>query len=143
MLDAFKIADTSALAVRGVTDLIPVPGLIKRTCHVTASCETPAPHHGCGHLDGREGRNARARITSPARGSIDGAEHLDDIVRCTDFTLSKDPGPESFHSVAHEPTSSSVVSSTIRSGTVRVTSSRGFHHNARPRSRRHRRPSRR
>jgi len=45
MLDAFKIADDVLLsAVRGVTDLITVPGLINTDFATsTPSCETPAP----------------------------------------------------------------------------------------------------
>jgi cell division protein FtsZ len=82
MLDAFKIADDVLLsAVRGVTDLITVPGLINTDFAdvntVMRNAGTAIMGVGSSTGEGRAVNAARAAITSPLlEASIDGARGI-------------------------------------------------------------------
>ncbi len=109
MLDAFKIADDVLLsAVRGVTDLITVPGLINTDFAdvntVMRNAGTAIMGVGSSTGEGRAVNAARAAITSPLlEASIDGARGiLMNIVGGPDVTLSEvTQAAEIIHSVAH------------------------------------------
>ena len=100
MLDAFKIADDVLLsAVRGVTDLITVPGLINTDFAdvntVMRNAGTAIMGVGSSTGEGRAVNAARAAITSPLlEASIDGARGiLMNIVGGPNVTLERgDPG---------------------------------------------------
>ena len=109
MLDAFKIADDVLLsAVRGVTDLITVPGLINTDFAdvntVMRNAGTAIMGVGSSTGEGRAVNAARAAITSPLlEASIDGARGiLMNIVGGPNVTLSEvTQAAEIIHSVAH------------------------------------------
>ena len=109
MLEAFKIADDVLLsAVRGVTDLITVPGLINTDfADVNAIMRNAGSAiMGVGQStgEGRAVNAARAAITSPLlEASIDGARGiLMNIVGGSDVTLSEvTDAANIIHSVAH------------------------------------------
>ena len=109
MLDAFKIADDVLLsAVRGVTDLITVPGLINTDFAdvnaIMRNAGTAIMGVGSSTGEGRAVNAARAAITSPLlEASIDGARGiLMNIVGGPDVTLSEvTEAAEIIHSVAH------------------------------------------
>jgi len=109
MLDAFKIADDVLLsAVRGVTDLITVPGLINTDFAdvntVMRNAGTAIMGVGSSTGEGRAVNAARAAITSPLlEASIDGARGiLMNIVGGSGVTLSEvTQAAEIIHSVAH------------------------------------------
>jgi cell division protein FtsZ len=109
MLDAFKIADDVLLsAVRGVTDLITVPGLINTDFAdvntVMRNAGTAIMGVGSSTGEGRAVNAARAAITSPLlEASIDGARGiLMNIVGGTGVTLNEvTQAAEIIHSVAH------------------------------------------
>ncbi len=109
MLDAFKIADDVLLsAVRGVTDLITVPGLINTDFAdvntVMRNAGTAIMGVGSSTGEGRAVNAARAAITSPLlEASIDGARGiLMNIVGGPDITLNEvTQAAEIVHSVAH------------------------------------------
>jgi cell division protein FtsZ len=141
MLDAFKIADDVLLsAVRGVTDLITVPGLINTDFAdvnaIMRNAGTAIMGVGSSTGEGRAVNAARAAITSPLlEASIDGARGiLMNIVGGPDVTLSEvTQAAEIIHSVAHPDANiifGSVIDDTI-GDTVRVTViAAGFDHNA-------------
>ncbi len=140
MLDAFKIADDVLLsAVRGVTDLITVPGLINTDFAdvnaIMRNAGTAIMGVGSSTGEGRAVNAARAAITSPLlEASIDGARGiLMNIVGGPDVTLSEvTQAAEIIHSVAHADANiifGSVIDDTI-GDTVRVTViAAGFDHN--------------
>lgn len=109
MLDAFKIADDVLLsAVRGVTDLITVPGLINTDfADVNAIMRNAGSAiMGVGQStgEGRAVNAARAAITSPLlEASIDGARGiLMNIVGGSNVTLTEvTDAANIIHSVAH------------------------------------------
>jgi cell division protein FtsZ len=109
MLDAFKIADDVLLsAVRGVTDLITVPGLINTDFAdvntVMRNAGTAIMGVGSSTGEGRAVNAARAAITSPLlEASIDGARGiLMNIVGGPNVTLNEvTQAAEIIHSVAH------------------------------------------
>jgi cell division protein FtsZ len=141
MLDAFKIADDVLLsAVRGVTDLITVPGLINTDFAdvnaIMRNAGTAIMGVGSSTGEGRAVNAARAAITSPLlEASIDGARGiLMNIVGGPDVTLSEvTQAAEIIHSVAHPDANiifGSVIDDTI-GDMVRVTViAAGFDHNA-------------
>jgi cell division protein FtsZ len=131
MLDAFKIADDVLLsAVRGVTDLITVPGLINTDFAdvnaIMRNAGTAIMGVGSSTGEGRAVNAARAAITSPLlEASIDGARGiLMNIVGGPDVTLSEvTEAAEIIHSVAH-PDANIIFGSVIDEGMgeeVRVT----------------------
>ena len=109
MLDAFKIADDVLLsAVRGVTDLITVPGLINTDFAdvntIMRNAGTAIMGVGTSTGEGRAVNAARAAITSPLlEASIDGARGiLMNIVGGPNVTLSEvTDAANIIHSVAH------------------------------------------
>jgi cell division protein FtsZ len=109
MLDAFKIADDVLLsAVRGVTDLITVPGLINTDFAdvntILRNAGTAIMGVGTSTGEGRAVNAARAAITSPLlEASIDGARGiLMNIVGGPGVTLSEiTDAANIIHSVAH------------------------------------------
>ena len=109
MLDAFKIADDVLLsAVRGVTDLITVPGLINTDFAdvntIMRNAGTAIMGVGTSTGEGRAVNAARAAITSPLlEASIDGARGiLMNIVGGPGVTLSEiTQAAKIIHSVAH------------------------------------------
>ena len=141
MLDAFKIADDVLLsAVRGVTDLITVPGLINTDFAdvnaIMRNAGTAIMGVGSSTGEGRAVNAARAAITSPLlEASIDGARGiLMNIVGGPDVTLSEvTEAAEIIHSVAHPDANiifGSVIDDSIGDA-VRVTViAAGFDHNA-------------
>ncbi|HVB18861.1 MAG TPA: cell division protein FtsZ [Acidimicrobiales bacterium] len=143
MLDAFKIADDVLLsAVRGVTDLITVPGLINTDFAdvntVMRNAGTAIMGVGTSTGEGRAVNAARAAITSPLlEASIDGARGiLMNIVGGPNVTLSEvTQAAEIIHSVAHADANiifGSVIDETIGDA-VRVTViAAGFEQNAKP-----------
>ena len=143
MLDAFRIADDVLLsAVRGVTDLITVPGLINTDFAdvntVMRNAGTAIMGVGTSTGEGRAVNAARAAITSPLlEASIDGARGiLMNIVGGSDVTLSEvTDAANIIHSVAH-PAANIIFGSVIDDSigdAVRVTViAAGFDHNATP-----------
>ena len=141
MLDAFKIADDVLLsAVRGVTDLITVPGLINTDFAdvnaIMRNAGTAIMGVGTSTGEGRAVNAARAAITSPLlEASIDGARGiLMNIVGGPDVTLNEvTQAAEIIHSVAH-PDANIIFGSVIDESigdSVRVTViAAGFDHNA-------------
>jgi cell division protein FtsZ len=141
MLDAFKIADDVLLsAVRGVTDLITVPGLINTDFAdvnaIMRNAGTAIMGVGTSTGEGRAVNAARAAITSPLlEASIDGARGiLMNIVGGPNVTLSEvTQAAEIIHSVAH-PDANIIFGSVIDESVgdaVRVTViAAGFDHNA-------------
>src|ERR1700692_1248662 len=141
MLDAFRIADDVLLsAVRGVTDLITVPGLINTDFAdvnaIMRNAGTAIMGVGSSTGEGRAVNAARAAITSPLlEASIDGARGiLMNIVGGPDVTLSEvTEAAEIIHSVAHPDANiifGSVIDDSIGDA-VRVTViAAGFDHNA-------------
>jgi cell division protein FtsZ len=109
MLDAFKIADDVLLsAVRGVTDLITVPGLINTDFAdvntILRNAGTAIMGVGTSTGEGQAVNAARAAITSPLlEASIDGARGiLMNIVGGPGVTLSEiTDAANIIHSVAH------------------------------------------
>jgi cell division protein FtsZ len=109
MLDAFKIADDVLLsAVRGVTDLITVPGLINTDFAdvntILRNAGTAIMGVGTSTGEGRAVNAARAAIMSPLlEASIDGARGiLMNIVGGPGVTLSEiTDAANIIHSVAH------------------------------------------
>jgi cell division protein FtsZ len=109
MLEAFKIADDVLLsAVRGVTDLITVPGLINTDFAdvntIMRNAGTAIMGVGQSTGEGRAVNAARAAITSPLlETSIDGARGiLMNIVGSAGITLTEVTDAASIiHSVAH------------------------------------------
>jgi len=121
MVNAFKIADEVLLqGVRGITDLITVPGLINTDFAdvkmVMTNAGTAIMGIGSATGEGRAVNAARAAITSPLlEASIEGARGiLLNIAGGTDLGLFEvNEAAEIIHSVAHPtPTSSSGRSST-------------------------------
>jgi cell division protein FtsZ len=141
MLDAFKIADDVLLsAVRGVTDLITVPGLINTdfadVSTVMRNAGTAIMGVGTSTGEGRAVNAARAAITSPLlEASIDGARGiLINIVGSSKMTMSEvTDASEIVHSIAHPDANiifGSVIDDTIGDA-VRVTViAAGFDHSA-------------
>ncbi len=141
MLDAFKIADDVLLsAVRGVTDLITVPGLINTDfADVNAIMRNAGSAiMGVGQStgEGRAVNAARAAITSPLlEASIDGARGiLMNIVGGSGVTLTEvTDAANIIHSVAHPDANiifGSVIDDSIGDA-VRVTViAAGFDHQA-------------
>jgi cell division protein FtsZ len=141
MLDAFKIADDVLLsAVRGVTDLITVPGLINTDFAdvnaIMRNAGTAIMGVGTSTGEGRAVNAARAAITSPLlEASIDGARGiLMNIVGGPNVTLSEvTQAAEIIHSVAH-PDANIIFGSVIDESVgdaVRVTViAAGFDHNS-------------
>ncbi len=141
MLDAFKIADDVLLsAVRGVTDLITVPGLINTDfADVNAIMRNAGSAiMGVGQStgEGRAVNAARAAITSPLlEASIDGARGiLMNIVGGSNMTLTEvTDAANIIHSVAHPDANiifGSVIDDSIGEA-VRVTViAAGFDHSA-------------
>ena len=141
MLDAFKIADDVLLsAVRGVTDLITVPGLINTDFAdvnaIMRNAGTAIMGVGTSTGEGRAVNAARAAIMSPLlEASIDGARGiLMNIVGGPNVTLSEvTQAAEIIHSVAHPDANiifGSVIDESIGEA-VRVTViAAGFDHNA-------------
>ncbi|MGC8510145.1 MAG: cell division protein FtsZ [Acidimicrobiales bacterium] len=141
MLDAFKIADDVLLsAVRGVTDLITVPGLINTDfADVNAIMRNAGSAiMGVGQStgEGRAVNAARAAITSPLlEASIDGARGiLMNIVGGSTVTLAEvTDAANIIHSVAHPDANiifGSVIDDSIGDA-VRVTViAAGFDHHA-------------
>jgi cell division protein FtsZ len=139
MLDAFKIADDVLLsAVRGVTDLITVPGLINTdfadVSTVMRNAGTAIMGVGTSTGEGRAVNAARAAITSPLlEASIDGARGiLINIVGSSKMTMSEvTDASEIVHSIAHPDANiifGSVIDDTIGDA-VRVTViAAGFDH---------------
>src|ERR1700691_3599673 len=144
MIDAFKIADDVLLsAVRGVTDLITVPGLINTDFAdvntVMRNAGTAIMGVGSSTGEGRAVNAARAAITSPLlEASIDGARGiLMNIVGGSDVTLSEvTQAAEIIPSVAHAAANiifGTVIDDSIGDA-VRVTViAAGSDHNARAR----------
>ena len=143
MLDAFKVADDVLLsAVRGVTDLITVPGLINTDfADVNAIMRNAGSAiMGVGQStgEGRAVNAARAAITSPLlEASIDGARGiLMNIVGGSNVTLTEvTDAANIIHSVAHPDANiifGSVIDDSIGDA-VRVTViAAGFDHVATP-----------
>ena len=141
MLEAFKIADDVLLsAVRGVTDLITVPGLINTDFAdvnaVMRNAGTAIMGVGTSTGEGRAVNAARAAIMSPLlEASIDGARGiLMNIVGGPGVTLAEvTDAAEIIHSVAHPDANiifGSVIDESIGEA-VRVTViAAGFDHNA-------------
>jgi cell division protein FtsZ len=139
MLDAFKIADDVLLsAVRGVTDLITVPGLINTDFAdvntILRNAGTAIMGVGTSTGEGRAVNAARAAITSPLlEASIDGARGiLMNIVGGPGVTLSEiTDAANIIHSVAHPDANiifGSVIDQSIGEA-VRVTViAAGFEH---------------
>jgi cell division protein FtsZ len=138
-LDAFKIADDVLLsAVRGVTDLITVPGLINTDFAdvntILRNAGTAIMGVGTSTGEGRAVNAARAAITSPLlEASIDGARGiLMNIVGGPGVTLSEiTDAANIIHSVAHPDANiifGSVIDQSIGEA-VRVTViAAGFEH---------------
>jgi cell division protein FtsZ len=109
MVDAFRVADDVLLsAVRGVTDLITVPGLINTDFAdvntVLRGAGTAIMGVGTSTGEGRSVNAARAAITSPLlEASIDGARGiLINIVGSSNITLAEVTDAANIvHSVAH------------------------------------------
>jgi cell division protein FtsZ len=109
MLDAFKMADEVLLqGVRGITDLITVPGLINTDFAdvkmIMSNAGTAIMGVGQSTGEGRAVNAARAAITSPLlEASIEGARGiLMNIVGGPDLTLFEvNEAAEIVHSVAH------------------------------------------
>ncbi len=145
MLDAFKIADDVLLsAVRGVTDLITVPGLINTDfADVNAIMRNAGSAiMGVGQStgEGRAVNAARAAITSPLlEASIDGARGiLMNIVGGANMTLTEvTDAANIIHSVAHPDANiifGSVIDDSIGEA-VRVTViAAGFEHTTHPKA---------
>ncbi len=145
MLDAFKIADDVLLsAVRGVTDLITVPGLINTDfADVNAIMRNAGSAiMGVGQStgEGRAVNAARAAITSPLlEASIDGARGiLMNIVGGSNMTLTEvTDAANIIHSVAHPDANiifGSVIDDSIGEA-VRVTViAAGFEHTTHPKA---------
>ena len=147
MLEAFKIADDVLLsAVRGVTDLITVPGLINTDFAdvnaIMRNAGSAIMGGGQSTGEGRAVNAARAAITSPLlEASIDGARGiLMNIVGGSDVTLTEvTDAANIIHSVAHPDANiifGSVIDDSIGDA-VRVTViAAGFdpHPNPRPTS---------
>ncbi|MFZ1063725.1 MAG: cell division protein FtsZ [Acidimicrobiales bacterium] len=141
MLDAFKIADDVLLsAVRGVTDLITVPGLINTDFAdvntILRNAGTAIMGVGTSTGEGRAVNAARAAITSPLlEASIDGARGiLMNIVGGPGVTLSEiTDAANIIHSVAHPDANiifGSVIDQSIGEA-VRVTViAAGFEHSS-------------
>jgi cell division protein FtsZ len=141
MLDAFKIADDVLLsAVRGVTDLITVPGLINTdfadVSTVMRNAGTAIMGVGTSTGEGRAVNAARAAITSPLlEASIDGARGiLINIVGSSKMTMSEvTDASEIVHSIAH-PDANIIFGSVIDDAigdAIRVTViAAGFDHSA-------------
>jgi cell division protein FtsZ len=139
MLDAFKIADDVLLsAVRGVTDLITVPGLINTDFAdvnaIMRNAGTAIMGVGISTGEGRAINAARAAITSPLlEASIEGARGiLMNIVGGPTVTLSEVTDAASIiHDVAHQDANiifGSVIDESIGDA-VRVTViAAGFDH---------------
>jgi len=131
MLDAFKIADDVLLsAVRGVTDLITVPGLINTdfadVTTVMRNAGTAIMGVGTSTGEGRAVNAARAAITSPLLEAS--------IVGNSKMTMSEvTDASEIVHSIAHPDANiifGSVIDDTIGDA-VRVTViAAGFDHSA-------------
>jgi cell division protein FtsZ len=108
-IDAFKVADQVLLsAVRGVTDLITIPGLINTDFAdvntVMRNAGTAIMGVGTSTGEGRAVNAARAAITSPLlEASIDGARGiLINIVGSSNITLAEvTEAANIVHSVAH------------------------------------------
>jgi cell division protein FtsZ len=109
MVNAFKMADEVLLqGVRGITDLITVPGLINTDFAdvkmIMSNAGTAIMGIGSASGDGRAVNAARAAITSPLlEASIEGARGiLLNIVGGTDLGLFEvNEAAEIIHSVAH------------------------------------------
>jgi len=109
MVNAFKMADEVLLAgVRGITDLITVPGLINTDFAdvkmIMSNAGTAIMGIGSASGDGRAVTAARAAITSPLlEASIEGARGiLLNIVGGNDLGLFEvNEAAEIIHSVAH------------------------------------------
>ena len=139
MLDAFKIADDVLLsAVRGVTDLITVPGLINTDFAdvnaIMRNAGTAIMGVGMSTGEGRAINAARAAITSPLlEASIEGARGiLMNIVGGPSVTLNEVTDAASIiHDVAHQDANiifGSVIDESIGDA-VRVTViAAGFDH---------------
>jgi cell division protein FtsZ len=139
MLEAFKIADDVLLsAVRGVTDLITVPGLINTDFAdvnaIMRNAGTAIMGVGMSTGEGRAINAARAAITSPLlEASIEGARGiLMNIVGGPNVTLSEVTDAASIiHDVAHQDANiifGSVIDESIGEA-VRVTViAAGFDH---------------
>ena len=153
MLDAFKIADDVLLsAVRGVTDLITVPGLINTDFAdvnaIMRNAGTAIMGVGQSTGEGRAVNAARAAITSPLlEASIDGARGiLMNIVGGPEVTLSEvTEAAEIIHSVAHPDANiifGSVIDDSHRRRGARDGHRRGLRPQRTSQGRRHsRRPS--
>jgi len=141
MVDAFRIADDVLLsAVRGVTDLITIPGLINTDFAdvqmVMRNAGTAIMGVGTSTGEGRAVNAARAAITSPLlEASINGARGiLMNIVGSSTVTLQEvTDAAEIIHSVAHPDANiifGSVIDDSIGDA-VRVTViAAGFDHAA-------------
>ena len=141
MLEAFKIADDVVLsAVRGVTDLITVPGLINTDFAdvnaIMRNAGSAIMGVGSSTGEGRAVNAARAAITSPLlEASIDGARGiLMNIVGGSSVTLTEvTDAANIIHSVAHPDANiifGSVIDDSIGDA-VRVTViAAGFDHHA-------------
>jgi len=144
MVDAFKIADDVLLsAVRGVTDLITVPGLINTDFAdvntIMRNAGTAIMGVGMSTGEGRAVNAARAAITSPLlEASIEGARGiLINIVGAQGITLSEITDAANIvHDVAHPDANiifGSVIDESIGDA-VRVTViAAGFDHVQAPR----------
>jgi cell division protein FtsZ len=145
MLEAFKIADDVLLsAVRGVTDLITVPGLINTDFAdvntIMRNAGTAIMGVGQSTGEGRAVNAARAAITSPLlEASIDGARGiLMNIVGGSGVTLTEvTDAANIIHSVAHPDANiifGSVIDDSIGEA-VRVTViAAGFSSDPRPKT---------
>ena len=145
MLEAFKIADDVLLsAVRGVTDLITVPGLINTDFAdvntIMRNAGTAIMGVGQSTGEGRAVNAARAAITSPLlEASIDGARGiLMNIVGGSGVTLTEvTDAANIIHSVAHPDANiifGSVIDDSIGDA-VRVTViAAGFSSDPRPKN---------
>lgn len=145
MLEAFKIADDVLLsAVRGVTDLITVPGLINTDFAdvntIMRNAGTAIMGVGQSTGEGRAVNAARAAITSPLlEASIDGARGiLMNIVGGSGVTLTEvTDAANIIHSVAHPDANiifGSVIDDSIGEA-VRVTViAAGFSSDPRPKN---------
>jgi len=123
MLDAFKIADDVLLsAVRGVTDLITVPGLINTDFAdvntILRNAGTAIMGVGTSTGEGRAVNAARAAITSPLlEASIDGARGiLMNIVGGPGVTLSEITDAAIFGSVIDQSIGEAVRVTVIAAG---------------------------
>ena len=145
MLEAFKIADDVVLsAVRGVTDLITVPGLINTDFAdvnaIMRNAGSAIMGVGTSTGEGRAVNAARAAITSPLlEASIDGARGiLMNIVGGSSVTLTEvTDAANIIHSVAHPDANiifGSVIDDSIGDA-VRVTViAAGFDHHVSPKT---------